>query len=160
MMILLRVPLARSPLAMLSSSLAASGIPDGLRAMPGKVRISSALALSNPPVVSLDEPLRRMIRSSGSPEIFRLYSSPSTRPKRMHDDATRRAVPSTVISVVFHRTRRLRTLYLSGIMASQTTFLRPLMTEEFAAKTAGNSPLMKPTKSETASPSSAMFQET
>ena len=101
-----------------------------------------------------------MIRSSGSPEIFRLYSRPSTRPKRMQDDATSRAVPSMVMSVVFQRTLRLRTLYLIGIMTFQTTFLRPLTTEEFAARSAGIKPLAKPTKSETPSPRSAMFQET
>ena len=52
----------------------------------------------------------------------------------MHDDQTTRPVPSTVISVVFQRTRRLRTLYLSGIMAFQMTFLRPSMTERLAAR--------------------------
>ena len=161
MMMLFRVPLARSPLAMLSSSLAARGCPGLSRArFPARSRIWSALALSNPPVVSLDEPLRRMIRSSGSPEIFRLYSRPSTRPKRMHDDATRSAVPTMVISVVFQRTFRLRTLYLIGIMTVQTTFLRPLITDELAAKSAGKRPLAKPTKSETPRPSRAMFQDT
>ena len=119
---------------------ATSGRPDSSRAMPGSVSSSSALSSSKPPVVSLVEPLRMTIRSSGSPEIFRLCSRPSTRPKRMHDDQTTRPVPSTVISVVFQRTRRLRTLYLSGIMAVQTTFLRPLMTERFAARTRGNEP--------------------
>jgi hypothetical protein len=65
-----------------------------------------------------------------------------------------------VMSVVFHRTLRLRTLYLIGIMTFQTTFLRPFTTDEFAARTAGITPLAKPMKNETASPSSAMFHET
>ena len=34
----------------------------------------------------------------------------------MHDDQTTSPVPSTVISVVFQRTRKFRTLYLSGII--------------------------------------------
>src|SRR4051794_10637259 len=116
MITLLRVPLLRSPLAMLSISLAAMGAPVSSRWIPGKFRILSALAASNPPVVSFDEPLRMMIRSSGSPETFRLYSSPSTKPKRMHDEETSKAVPSMVMNVVFHLTLRLRTLYLMGIM--------------------------------------------
>src|SRR5712691_3524681 len=86
--------------------------------MPGRFRMSSAWTVWNPPVVSLVDPLRITIRSSGSPEIFRLCSRPSTRPNRMHDDQTTSPVPSTVISVVFQRTRRLRVLYLRGIIAS------------------------------------------
>ena len=48
----------------------------------------------------------------------------------MHDDQTTSPVPITVISVVFQRTRRLRTLYLSGIMAAQMTLRSPSMTEQ------------------------------
>ena len=55
----------------------------------------------------------------------------------MHDDQTTRPVPSTVIRVVFQRTRRFRTLYLSGIMAVQMTLLKPSTTERFAARKAG-----------------------
>ena len=58
----------------------------------------------------------------------------------MHDDQTIRPVPRTVISVVTQRTRRLRTLYLSGIMTVQTTFLRPLTTESRAARTRRDEP--------------------
>ena len=128
--------------------------------MPGRTSSSSAFDDSKPPVVSVTEPLRITIRSSGSPETFRLCSSPSTRPKRMHDDQTTRPVPSVVITVVFQRTRRLRMLYLSGIMAVQTTLRKPSMTERFAARTAGYSPLARPMKSEMARPWSAMFQGT
>src|SRR5271169_2173195 len=85
--------------------------------MPGKLRISSALTDSNSPVVSFEDPFRMTIKSSGSPEIARLCSSPSTRPNKIHDDQTTIPLPSTVINVVFQRTRRFRTLYLKGIMA-------------------------------------------
>ena len=87
--------------------------------------------MSNPLLVSFVDPLRRTIRSSGSPETVRLCWSPSTRPNRMHDDQTISAGaqrPSSASST--QRTRRLRTLYLSGIMAVQTTFLRPLIDRE------------------------------
>ncbi len=117
-----------------------------------KSRSSSACRRSNPPVVSFEDPLRITIRSSGSPEMFRLCSSPSTRPKRMHDDQTTSPVPRTVISVVFQRTRRLRTLYLSGIMAAQMTLRKPSMTERLAARRAGKMPLANPMNSETARP--------
>src|SRR5580704_17855752 len=85
--------------------------------MPGKLRTSSALTDSKSLFVSFDDPFRMTIKSSGSPETARLCSSPSTRPNRMHDDQTTIPLPSTVISVVFQRTSRFRTLYLNGIMA-------------------------------------------
>ena len=56
-MILVRVPFSRSAIGIFSSSLAASGWPCSSRAMPGRVRSSSAFDDSNPPVVSLVEPL-------------------------------------------------------------------------------------------------------
>jgi hypothetical protein len=116
MMMLVVVPFSRSAIGMFNSSLAASGCPSWSRMIPGNMIISSPLVVSNPPVVSVDEPLRITIKSSGSPEIKRLCSSPSTRPNRMHDDQTTKPVPRTVINVVFQRTRKLRTLYLSGII--------------------------------------------
>ncbi len=111
-------PPMRSMIGMFSSSSAASGRPCSSRAMPGIVAIFSAFVRSKPPLVSFDDPLRSTIRSSGSPETFRLCSSPSTSPKRMHDDQTIAPVPRIVSSVVTQRTRRFRTLYLSGIISS------------------------------------------
>ena len=93
--------------------------------------------VSKPPVVSVTEPLRITIKSSGSPEMFRLCSSPSTRPNRMHDDQTTSPVPSTVI------TRRLP----ADLEVAQVVFERnhgdsddpprPSMTARLAARTAG-----------------------
>ena len=131
------VPFWRCAIGMFSSSSAAIGLPSLSFSIPGKTSSSSAFDVSKPPVVSVTEPLRITIKSSGSPETFRLCSSPSTRPNRMHDDQTTSPVPSVVITVVFQRTRRLRTLYLSGIMAAQITLRRPSITERFAARTAG-----------------------
>ena len=154
------VPFLRCAIGMFRSSLAAIGLLSWSLAIPGRISNSSAFEVSNPPVVSVTEPLRITIRSSGSPETFRLCSSPSTRPNRMHDDQTTSPVPSVVIRVVFQRTRRLRMLYLSGIMAAQTTLRNPSMTDMFAARTAGYRPLSNPTKSEMARPWRAMFQGT
>ncbi len=130
-------PVLRWAIGMFSSSSAAIGLPSLSFSIPGKTSRSSAFEVSKPPVVSVTEPLRITIKSSGSPETFRLCSSPSTRPNRMHDDQTTSPVPSVVITVVFQRTCRLRTLYLSGIMAVQITLRRPSITERFAARTAG-----------------------
>src|ERR1700722_16184854 len=124
------VPFSRSAIGIFKSSLAASGWPSRSRNIPGRIRISSALLVSNPPVVSVDEPLRITIKSRGSPEILRLCSKPSTRPNRIHDDHTTKPVPMTVISVVFHRTRKLRTLYLSGIMGASDDPPQPVNDRE------------------------------
>ena len=56
-MMLVLVPFSRSAIGMFSSSLAASGWPSSSRRIPGRLRISSALAVSNPPVVSVDRAL-------------------------------------------------------------------------------------------------------
>ena len=93
-----------------------------------------------------------MIRSSGSPEIFRLYSRPSTRPKRMHDDADQQGRPQDGHERRLPPDPEVADVVLDRDHGVQTTFLRPLMTDEFAAKSAGKRPLAKPTKSETPRP--------
>src|SRR4051794_16426650 len=118
MMMFVRLPSPRPIPGMFSSSDAASTAPDSSRRMPPSVRTLSALSLANPPLTSFVEPLRRMIRSSGSPETVMLCCRPSTRLKTRHDDQTIMPVPRTVSAVVTQRTRRLRVLYLIGIMGS------------------------------------------
>ena len=151
-MMLFRVPLARSPLAMLSSSLAASGAPDGSRCDARQGQDLVGLGALEAPgglvgrALAEDDQVERVARDLQA--VFQALDQAEEDARRRDQEARpqdghQRRLPADpeVADVVLDRDHDV-----------QTTFLRPLITDELAAKSAGKRPLTKPTKSETPSP--------
>lgn len=95
-----------------------SGWPELSVAIPPRLAISLATFWSMLLEVSWVVPFRRTIKSNGSPLIRNAWSSPSVSPNVSTVAQTTSPVPTTVINVVTQRTRRLRTLYLTGIIGA------------------------------------------
>ncbi len=109
-------PLVRSIVIRTMISAAANGSARSLRAMPSKnfVRRTSSRVIWL--LDSAMAPLRSTSRLRGSPVLRYVALNPRASDMTITKTATTRAMPSVVASVERQRTRRLRQLYLNGIV--------------------------------------------